>query len=71
LSVLTPEPQNYKALVEKVRFLETNGKRKNIEIEKLRTQLIAQITVGEKVEELERGLQEMRMQLKEIREKKV
>lgn len=39
LSVLAPEPQNYKVLVEKVRFLEENGKRKDVEIQQLHTQL--------------------------------
>lgn len=39
LNILAPEPQDYKALVEKVRFLEENGKRKEIEIQRLRKQL--------------------------------
>lgn len=35
LNILAPEPQDYRALVDKVRFLEENGKRKDIEIARL------------------------------------
>ena len=61
LNILAPEPQDYKALVEKVRFLEENGKRKETEIQKLRNQLgehesLISIVgkLGKEVEELKR-----------------
>lgn len=70
LSILAPEPQDYKALVEKVRFLEHNGKRKDVEIEKLRTQLVSQVAVGERVERLERDLEETKKLIREMLEEK-
>jgi len=71
LSIIASGRQDYTALVEKVRFLEENGKRKDVQIEKLHTQLAEQRAVGERVEKLERELQEMHAQIKEMLEKKV
>ena len=53
LSVLTPEPQDYKALVEKVRFLEENGKRKDLEIQKLQDRLAEQENMKKQLAKLE------------------
>jgi integrase len=38
LNILTPQTEDYMGLIEKVKFLEENGKRKEMEIEKLRAQ---------------------------------
>ncbi len=42
LNILAPEPQDYKALVDKVRFLEQNGQRKELELQSLRSKLAEQ-----------------------------
>jgi len=67
LSVLTPEPQNYKALVEKVRFLEHNGKRKDTEIEKLRMKLDEQASLSNLVKQLGKELNRLKEEVKGLK----
>jgi len=57
LNILAPEPQDYKALVEKVRFLEENGKRKEMELQRLRDQLIEQEDLKKRVLKVEKLLE--------------
>lgn len=64
LNILAPEPQDYKALVEKVRFLEANGKHKETEIEKLRSQLAEHGSLIGIVEKLSREVAELKRQVK-------
>ncbi|MFX0115329.1 MAG: tyrosine recombinase XerC, partial [Candidatus Hodarchaeota archaeon] len=72
LTILAPEPQDYKVLVEKVKFLEENGKRKDaraqaqeMEIQKLRNQLDEHASLITIVEKLGREVQELKRKIKE------
>ena len=64
LNILAPEPQDYKALVEKVRFLEENGQRKETEIQKLRNQLGEHASLISIVEKLGREVEELKRKVK-------
>jgi len=69
LSIIAPGRQDYKALVEKVRFLEENGKRKDEQIEKLRAQLVEKTAVGEsKIQLVEKKIAEIEKLVKEALE---
>lgn len=63
LSILSPEPQDYKALVEKVKFLEENGKRKAYEIQMLKDALKEKTQEIGDVKEFRDRLSEMENQL--------
>jgi len=67
LCILAPEPQNYKALVEKVRFLEHNGKRKETEIEKLRMKLDEQASLSSLVKQLGKELNRLKEEVKGLK----
>lgn len=59
LSVLEPAPENLKALTEKVRYLEENGKRKEAEIQKLRNQLVEQENLKKRLAKVESLLEKI------------
>ena len=59
LNILAPEPQDYKALVEKVKFLEENGRRKEIEIQKLQQKLVEQEELKKDVRKLEKTVEKI------------
>ena len=63
LSVMSPAPEDLRDLTEKVKFLEQNGKRKDVEIEKLRNQLVEQ-------ENLKKQLAKLQEQVEKILEGK-
>lgn len=67
LSVLAPEPQDYKALVEKVKFLEQNGKRKAAQIQMLRAQLAENRSLIETVDKLKRELKTVKKEIKSLK----
>jgi len=67
LSVLAAEPQDYKALVEKVRFLEENGRRKDMEIQKLHAQTAENVELKRRTQMTEKKLAEIEGTVAELK----
>ena len=65
LNILAPKPSDYKALVEKVRFLEENGKRKEMEIQKLHAQAEENIDLKQRIQKTEKKLGELEKLIRE------
>lgn len=64
LNILAPEPQDYKALVDKVRFLEENGRRKETELQKLRVKINGNVDLIQTVEQLGKELNKLKQEVK-------
>ncbi len=67
LNILAPEPEDYKSLVEKIKFLEENGKRKEMEIQKLRDQQAENIELKRRIQLTEKKLGSIEQDMAEIK----
>lgn len=70
LNILSPEPSDYKTLLDKVRFLEENGKRKESEIQELHAELETRPLEQARLDKVEKELEGMRDLIKKMVEKK-
>jgi len=65
LNILAPQTEDYTALVEKVKFLEENGKRKEMEIEKLRAQAEENMDLKQRIQKTEKKLEGLEKLIRE------
>ena len=69
LSVTEAQPEDYKALVEKIRFLEQNGKHKQQQIEQLHTQQLENQELKTRIQKTEEKLGKMEKLIQEVLER--
>ena len=67
LNILAPQTEDYMGLIEKVKFLEENGKRKEAEIQKLRAQTEENMNLKNRQRKTEDKISEIEQAVKEIR----
>jgi len=65
LNILAPQTEDYTTLVEKVKFLEENGKRKEMEIEKLRAQVEENVDLKGRIQKTEKKLEGLEKLIRE------
>lgn len=65
LNILAPQTEDYTALVEKVKFLEENGRRKEMEILKLRTQAEENVDLKGRIKQTEQKLADLEKLIRE------
>ena len=67
LNIQAPQTEDYTGLIEKVKFLEENGKRKEMEIQKLRAQTEENMNLKNRQRKTEDKISEIEQAVKEIR----
>jgi len=65
LNILAPQTEDYTNLVEKVKFLEENGKRKEMEIQKLHAQAEENIDLKQRIQKTEKKLEGLEKMIRE------
>ena len=68
MNILAPQTEDYMGLIEKVKFLEENGKRKEMEIQKLRAQAEENVELKGRIQQTEKKLGELEKLIREALE---